>query len=106
MMYWVCVLSASLPLSFVCVVVGVWYIGPSHAVYRCPQAMVQRGQLGDELGRMRERFEEHVRASQAKTQQEREAARQENHFLIDDLNKKVGIIIIIIYFTSKARLDA
>ncbi|XP_076442879.1 serologically defined colon cancer antigen 8 homolog [Babylonia areolata] len=53
------------------------------------EAMVQKEQLGDELGRMRERFEQHVRASQAQTQKEREAARQENQFLIDDLNKKL-----------------
>ena len=54
------------------------------------QAMVQKEQLGDELGRMRERFEQYVHSSQTKIQQEREAARQENQFLIDDLNKKVG----------------
>ena len=54
------------------------------------QAMVQKEQLGDELARMRERFEQYVRSSQTKIQQEREAARQENQFLIDDLNKKVG----------------
>ena len=53
--------------------------------------MVQKEQLGDELGRMRERFEQHVRSSQTKIQQERDAARQENQFLIDDLNKKVGM---------------
>ncbi|KAL8589849.1 hypothetical protein ACOMHN_020852 [Nucella lapillus] len=53
------------------------------------EAMVQKEQLGEELSGMRERFEQHVRASQAKIQQERDAARQENQFLIDDLNKKL-----------------
>nr|KAG5691631.1 hypothetical protein BaRGS_023802 [Batillaria attramentaria] len=53
------------------------------------EALVQKEQLAEELGRMRERFEQHVRASQAKTQQEREAVRQETQFIIDDLNKKL-----------------
>ncbi|KAK7104432.1 serologically defined colon cancer antigen 8 homolog [Littorina saxatilis] len=53
------------------------------------EALVQKEQLGEELARMRERFEEHVRASQTKIQQEREAARQENLFLIDDLQKQL-----------------
>ena len=60
--------------------------------------MVQKEQLADELGRMRERFEEHVRASHTKTQQEREAARQESQFLIDDLNKKVLTSLTLYYF--------
>lgn len=51
---------------------------------------MQKEQLAEELEHLRERFEQHVRASQMKIQQEREAARQENQFVITDLNKKVS----------------
>ncbi|XP_025104579.1 serologically defined colon cancer antigen 8 homolog [Pomacea canaliculata] len=54
------------------------------------EALVQKEQLAEELEHLRERFEQHVRASQMKIQQEREAARQENQFVITDLNKKLS----------------
>lgn len=58
---------------------------------------MQKEQLAEELIKMRERFEQHVRTSLATTQQEREAIRQESQFLISDLNKKVCSVILLKY---------
>ncbi|XP_005104362.1 serologically defined colon cancer antigen 8 homolog [Aplysia californica] len=53
------------------------------------QALVEKEQVCDDLARTRQRFEAHVRESQNLIRAEREAARQENQELIDDLNKKM-----------------
>lgn len=53
------------------------------------QALVQKEQVCDELARVRERFENHVRETQTLIKAERDAARRENLALIDDLSNKV-----------------
>ena len=55
------------------------------------QALVEKEQVCDDLLRTRERFDTHVRESQSLIRAERDAARQENQALVDDLNKKVRL---------------
>ncbi|GFO50457.1 serologically defined colon cancer antigen 8 [Plakobranchus ocellatus] len=53
------------------------------------EALVQKEQTNDELQRVRQRFEDHVRESQILIRAERDAARKESQALVDDLNEKL-----------------
>ena len=55
------------------------------------KALVQKEQVTDELGRVRQRFDDHVKESQTLIRAERDSARKENQALLDDLNEKVII---------------
>ncbi|XP_013060547.2 serologically defined colon cancer antigen 8 homolog isoform X2 [Biomphalaria glabrata] len=53
------------------------------------EALVEKEQVCEELLRVRQRFEAHVRESQTVIRAERETVRRENQALIDDLNNKL-----------------
>lgn len=53
------------------------------------EALVQKEQVNDELARVRQRFDDHIKESQTLIRAERDAARRENQALVDDLNEKL-----------------
>ena len=61
--------------------------------FNLSKALVQKEQVTDELGRVRQRFEDHVKESQTLIRAERDSARRENQALVDDLNEKVSTLL-------------
>ena len=56
--------------------------------------MVQKEQLVEELNNMKQRFDGHVHNTQQKMNEEREIVRKESKVIIDELNTKVGIVLV------------
>ena len=73
-----------------------WPLKAGFTVYSYhPQAMVQKEQLAEELNNMKQRFDGHVQGTQQRLNEEREIVRKENKAINEELNTKVGEMILI-----------
>ena len=62
--------------------------------------MVQKEQLAEELNNMKQRFDGHVQGTQQRLNEEREIVRKENKAINEELNTKVGELILIKHETE------